>query len=253
MRKRKLLKLLIGPSPSIELFNRLRGGSDNTRVKGSDIKEAFEYYDDDAFWDDIPEFSTDSYKNFLESAEQAERYTERQKLCTELINKALLDSKNAEDGYSMLNKFRYHLTKRRKFRKALLSKKIATLGVAGTFTNIELRKMCYAKMLGINSLPMSLNGVIGFSLPSFFFFHMCEFYAPPHLKPVCKFGKYTFGLPLILISTIVDKCAEPLEQKFMGGHMPLDLPETGGTIPKDVFDKAEWEKIYKIYRLGDED
>lgn len=125
-------------------------------------------------------------------------------------------------------------TFRRKHRFYLRIKRLIPLCLVGPFTNGELSKMAYAAALSSKSVSLTLSGVIGYSLPAFFFFHMSSYYVPDKFKPICQVCKYSVGGPMWLISSLVDEFSSPLEEKYLGEAVPIDLTGTGGTIPADL-------------------
>ena len=76
---------------------------------------------------------------------------------------------------------------------------------------------------------------------------MTSFYVPDTLKPVFDIGKFTLGAPVWLISTLADKALEPIEEKKFGILVPLDIPDTGGTIPSDLGSLTDLKKIVDEY------
>lgn len=83
----------------------------------------------------------------------------------------------------------------RKYKRYLRIKRILPLSVIAFFTTDKLSKMAYAAAIDSISVYLSLFGIIGISLPAFYFFHMGYYYAPDKLKPICNFFHYTAGMP----------------------------------------------------------
>ena len=125
---------------------------------------------------------------------------------------------------------------RRKYKNYIRLKRILPLSVIAPFTSNELSKMAYAAAIGSKSISLTLPGVIGYSLPAFFFFHMSYYYAPDRLKPVCQACKYTLGAPFWIAGDITDEIMSTPEEKFFGEAVPIDVGQTGGTISPDIGD-----------------
>ena len=125
-------------------------------------------------------------------------------------------------------------TLRRRFKHYLRIKRLIPVCIVGPYTNTEISKMAYAAALGSKSVSLTLDGLIGLSLPAFFFFHMAYYYAPDKLKPICQLGKYILGGPLWAVSTLTDGILSRGEEKFFGEEVPIDINGTGGTIPSDM-------------------
>lgn len=79
---------------------------------------------------------------------------------------------------------------------------------------------------------------------------MSYYYVPDVLKPFCNIGKYTLGAPFWVLSTFIDGVTAPLEENRFGEEVPLDVLNTGGTIPGDLGDfetlKKTLEDINKL-------
>lgn len=123
-----------------------------------------------------------------------------------------------------------------KYKNYLRLKRFIPLTIVAPFTNTELSKMAYAAAIGSKSVSLTLPGLIGYSLPAFFFFHMSSFYLPDKFKPICQVCKYTFGAPIWIVSSVTDQLMGGDEEIFFGEEVPIDLVGTGGTIPKDIGD-----------------
>ena len=103
--------------------------------------------------------------------------------------------------------------------------------------------MAYAAALGSKSVSLTLPGLIGYSLPAFFFFHMTSYYAPDKFKPLFEIGKYTLGAPFWVASTMADELTAGPEEFFFGEDVPLDVSQTGGTIPHDLGDVNQLREL----------
>lgn len=67
---------------------------------------------------------------------------------------------------------------RRKYKNYLRIKRFIPLTLIAPFTGTELFKMSYAAALGLKSVSLTLPGLIGYSLPAFFFFICHRFTSP---------------------------------------------------------------------------
>lgn len=65
---------------------------------------------------------------------------------------------------------------------------------------------------------------------------MTSYYAPDKLKGICTVGKYTLGAPFWIINCVTDEILAGPEEQFLGEPVPLDVTQTGGTIPPDLGD-----------------
>ena len=161
------------------------------------------------------------------------KLTKNQKLLKSVIEDCELrrvisekDFKNAKEMYEF----------RRKYKNYLRIKRIVPLSIVAPVTGNELTKMAFAAALGSKSISLSLSGVIGYSLPAFFFFHMSYFYVPDKIKPICTVCKYTIGAPFWIICVLVDEISSSSEEQLFGEAVPIDVTETGGTIPQEIGD-----------------
>lgn len=57
---------------------------------------------------------------------------------------------------------------------------------------------------------------------------MSYYYVPNEIKPICNVCKYVVGAPFWIISSFTD------EVLSSGKTIPLDVTQTGGTIPSDI-------------------
>ena len=217
-----MLKQFIGPSPALFVFKKvgsslfLRGGSD-IPVRLTDEPKP-------------PRMGSKELRQHL-SNKAKNQLTRNEALVQSIIERAELarvvsetDFQNLEDMYAFIHKYKGYLR----------LKRFIPFGIVGPLTATELSKMAYACALGSKSVAITIPGVIGYSLPAYFFFHMSYFYAPDKLKPICQAGKYTFGAGFMLVNYIVDELGEHVEEKIFGEAVPIDINKTGGTIPGDI-------------------
>ena len=130
-----------------------------------------------------------------------------------------------------------------KYRHYLRIKRLLPFAVVGSLTTTELTKMAYASAIGSKSVAMTIPGIIGYSLPAFYFFHMSYYYVPDKIKPLCQAGKYTLGAAFMLINYVLDEIAQDVEHKFLGQKVPIDINKTGGTIPSDIGTPADLRRL----------
>ena len=219
-----MLKQVIGPSPALFVIKKvgsslfLRGGSD-IPIKNLGITEP-----------KPPRMGSRQLTERLRNKAK-NQLTRNEALIRSIIERAELsrvvsetDFQNLEEMYAFMHKYKRYLR----------VKRLLPLGVVGSLTATELTKMTYAGALGSPSVAITIPGIIGYSLPAFYFFHMSYYYAPNKLKPLCQAGKYTLGLAFMLTTYLVDEIAEDAERKFLGQKVPIDINKTGGTIPKDI-------------------
>jgi hypothetical protein len=174
--------------------------------------------------------------------ENAIKLNKDQRLVKSLIEQSKFKKPLSDEQFECLKDF-YKL--RRRHKTYLRLKRFLPMGIIAPFTGTELSKMGYAIALGSKSVPISLSGVIGYSLPAFFFWHMSYYYdyAPDRLKPICQIGKILFGGPLWVTSAIVDEFMSGLEEKLFAEQVPLDLPNYAGTVPSDMGSLEELNKL----------
>lgn len=261
---------IIGPSPALYTARKIcskiliRGGNEHLR---QDFRNK-EHYTDGEFFEhleqgsektgsmvfkspesDIPRMTNPELNQKL-AEEAKKKFTPDQKLVNSVIDKVRetrfvtqAELQNLEEMYVF----------KRKFKNYLRMKRLIPFGLVAPYTNSEVTKMAYAAALGSKSITLTLDGVIGFSLPAFFFFHMAYYYAPNKLKPICQLGKFTLGGPLLLVGTVTDGLLSRVEDKFFGQPVPIDISGTGGTIPGDMGTGEEFKTFLKdLEKLGRE-
>mgnify|MGYP007129127087 CR=1 FL=1 len=109
--------------------------------------------------------------------------------------------------------------------------------------------MAYATALGSKSIYLTLPGLIGYSLPAFYFFHMSSFYVPDKLKLVCQVCKYILGAPFWVMGSITDGIMVNPEEIYFGEEVPIDFVWTGGTISGDFGDIDKLCKYWRIWKI----
>jgi hypothetical protein len=65
---------------------------------------------------------------------------------------------------------------------------------------------------------------------------MSYYYVPNNIKPICSFCKYTIGAPFWIINSLTDEVLSYPEEAFFGEPIPIDVTQTGGSIPSDIGD-----------------
>jgi len=226
-----MLKQIIGPSPALFVVKKIkntlscRGGEGNTVSN-----HEFVSFTEESSETKPPRIKQFDLNELLQNKAKA-KLTKQEQLIKSIVEQAELsrtvsehDFKNLEEMYSFLQKYKSYLR----------LKRFLPLGIVAPFTSTELSKMAYAAALGSKSVALTIPGIIGYSLPAFFFFHMSYYYAPDKLKPLCQAGKYSLGAGFMLVNYIVDGLGEPVEEKFFGEAVPIDINKTGGTIPGDI-------------------
>lgn len=225
-----MLKQIIAGSPAVFIIKKVgsslfcRGGSENTVLQPN---QEFIQYTSEPKPSRIKQISL----NKILQNEAKRKLTKNEKLIKDIVEKAELsravsekDFKNLEEMYEFIHKYKGYLR----------LKRFIPLSIVAPFTSTELSKMAYAAALGSKSVALTIPGVIGYSLPAYFFFHMSYFYAPDKLKPLCQAGKYTFGAGFMLVNYMVDGLGEHVEERIFGEAVPIDINKTGGTIPSDI-------------------
>ena len=185
-----------------------------------------------------PRLSNQEVRNLLSA--NTKSLSRDQRLLKSILEEAQVSRVLTDKNFKSLEDMHNY---RRKYKHYLRGKRVIPLGLLGPFTGTELTKMSYAAAIGSKSISLTLPGLLGYALPSFFFFHMSYYYAPDKFKPLCQLGKYTLGAPVWIISTIADKLMAPVEETFFGEEVPIDMVNTGGTIPPDVGDYQQLKDI----------
>lgn len=234
-----MFKKILDPFPVLGRVKKLqshlsfRGGSENDVCLS-----------DEAFFEIISETNKPRRLNNKEVRDllstQSIKLTKEQRLLKSVLENANLSrtisDKNFQDVQEM-----YEF--RRKYKRYLRIKRFVPLGLVAPFTSTELSKMAYAAALGSKSISLTLPGLIGYSLPAFYFFHMSSFYAPDKIKPVFQVCKYTLGAPFWIVGSLTDELMSTPEERFFGEEVPLDLTKTGGTIPGDIGDISKLREV----------
>ena len=108
------------------------------------------------------------------------KLTKEQRLLKSVIEEASLSKTISDKSFQNVQQM-YEF--RRKYKNYLRLKRFVPLSIIAPFTGTKLSKMAYAAALGSKSISLTLPGLIGYSLPAFFFFHMSSFYVPDKIKP----------------------------------------------------------------------
>ena len=246
MSKNRIINMVFGSSPLLHGVRKVhshlffRGGSSEVCYEDSQF---FEILSETI--DGEPKCRRASPKEIRDLFSEQAKLTKDQRLVKSIMEEIEAarrisdkDFKNLKDLYEV----------RRKFRNYLRIKRFIPLTILAPFTNSELSKMAYPAALGSKSVGVTLPGLIGYSLPAFFFFHMSSFYVPDKIKPVCQICKYTLGGPVWIVSYITDELLSSPEEKFFGDPVPIDITATGGTIPKDLGDISQLQEVLEDMR-----
>ena len=244
------LRNLIGPSPVLYLSNRFQRRRNKDRGENASIHLAATGYVDygdrngQCFADEEFEFENYEWKkpDRMSDGDVRKLYaknaklTRQQRLLKSVLDEAAAHSPKGQIPYEALEKMKDAYEFRKKYGKYLFAKRIIPVGVLTPFTGTELGRMFFAQSLGMNSVSFTVGSYLGFAIPSFLFFHMAYYFAYDKFKPVCLAGKWTFGLPFILMSEATDKLLPGSEESVYGEDIPMDVTQTGGTIPFDIGD-----------------
>lgn len=232
------IKRIIGPSPIIFIFRKsknflaMRGGESPYTEIDQPLTDAEFFANLIAKYSDKPRRLTPAEVQKLYFQKSLIKRDHR--LLESVMDEAIIAQVGRQLPEGVINNVLEMHVFRTKYKRYLRIKRLIPLALVAPFTNSELTKMAYAAALNSKSVSLTLPGLIGYSLPAFFFCHMTYYYVPDKLKPICSVGKYVLGAPIWVISALVDQCGIPFEEKFFGEPVAIDLTQTGGTIPSDL-------------------
>ncbi len=221
----------------------IRGGATHTTHDEQCIS-------DEAFFEQY-KFSENPKPRRMSEEELRDLYKPRTKLNKDQkLVKSVLDDCLSNSASKTLPREAFEKVKdlyefRRKYRRYLRIKRLIPLSVVAPFTTNELSKMAYAVALGSKSVSLTLPGLIGYSLPAFFFFHMSSYYVVDKFKPMCHICKYALGAPFWIVNSLTDELLSSPEEAFFGQQVPIDVTTTGGIIPADLGDLEQLKKNIK--------
>ena len=119
--------------------------------------------------------------------------------------------------------------------------------IMSPFTFSELARLASFRVAGLASAPLTLPGIIGFSMPCAVTFSMLEMYAPDKFKLPCKCAKWTGGIVFYGLCSSIDYVTAGLETQIFGASLPLDAPQLMGTLPA----MSDIEELQKLKQLAD--
>jgi hypothetical protein len=119
--------------------------------------------------------------------------------------------------------------------------------IMSPFTFSELARLASFRVAGLASAPLTLPGIIGFSMPCAVTFSMLEMYAPDKFKLPCKCAKWTGGIVFYGLCSSIDYVTAGLETQIFGVSLPLDAPQLMGTLPV----MSDIEELQKLKQLAD--
>jgi len=119
--------------------------------------------------------------------------------------------------------------------------------IMSPFTFSELARLASFRVAGLASAPLTLPGIIGFSMPCAVTFSMLEMYAPDKFKLPCKCAKWTGGIVFYGLCSSIDYVTAGLETQIFGVSLPLDAPQLMGTLPA----MSDIEELQKLKQLAD--
>lgn len=198
-----------------------------------------------SFSEEIPKAPRLSNKDISDIMKAKEmRKWKNTDLSTILDYAAKLDP-DGEQISGNLDKMFQYISDRKQGAVAIRGKSSLLNSAFAYFTIGTTRRCALARALSLTSIPFDLSSYLGMSMPGFFFLNIAEMVVPDSVKKPVTFAKVAVGAPYFLVAKGLDTIFEHAEIKKYGFPVPLDVLNTGGTIPEEI---ADFEYLKEFLR-----